>query len=249
MVRKKKPNVTKRFYFIFIVFAVFSFSCSLIGAVVEFPKPTSDFYVGDFGDVLSNETKEHIIQNSEGLYHQLHVQLVVVTIETLGKQSIEQYAITLAREWGIGDKESNKGLLILISKKERAIRIEIGKGLEGDFNDAKVGRIIRDCSKELKSSLDVGIKKLYDIVLKKMNKSDSFVSSRWSFAVNFSLGVGLFALLLYFAKKKDSSGWFFVILYQLLFGRGAGGYNYRSHSNSNDGGGGHFSGGGASGKF
>lgn len=56
-------------------------------------------------------------------------------------QSLEEYATRVFREFGIGDKNKNNGLLLLLALKERQFRVEVGYGLEGALPDAKTGRI------------------------------------------------------------------------------------------------------------
>jgi uncharacterized protein len=58
----------------------------------------------------------------------------------MNEQSVETFALDILREWGIGDKDLDNGLLILLSIDERVSRIEVGYGLEGILNDAKTGR-------------------------------------------------------------------------------------------------------------
>ena len=69
-------------------------------------------------------------------------QVVVVMINSLEGLEIEDYALKLFRQWGIGDKDKNNGVLFIISKNERKIRIEVGYGLEGALPDGKVGNIL-----------------------------------------------------------------------------------------------------------
>ena len=54
-------------------------------------------------------------------------EITVVTIESLGDDSIEEYAVRLFEQWKIGKKEKDNGILLLIAKKERKVRIEVGK--------------------------------------------------------------------------------------------------------------------------
>lgn len=68
-------------------------------------------------------------------------QIVIVTIPSLEGESLEEYATETFRKFGIGDKNKNNGLLILIALQERKSRIEVGYGLEGVLPDAKTGRI------------------------------------------------------------------------------------------------------------
>ena len=70
-------------------------------------------------------------------------QIVVATLKDLQGYSIEEYGYQLARHWGIGQEKTNKGVLILLAKKERKVRIEVGYGLEGELTDAISASIIQ----------------------------------------------------------------------------------------------------------
>lgn len=94
----------------------------------------------------------HLLQPAEiaaldaklaGLEAQSQRQIVVVTVPSLGGDEIEDYSIKLARAWGIGDKQRNDGLVLLIAPNEHKIRIEVGYGLEGIVTDAVSFLIIR----------------------------------------------------------------------------------------------------------
>ena len=69
-------------------------------------------------------------------------QVVVATIVTLGGENLEDYANRLFREWQLGQKGINNGVLFLIAKDDRKIRIEVGYGLEGTLTDALSKTII-----------------------------------------------------------------------------------------------------------
>ena len=104
-------------------------------------KPTNDFYVNDYANILS-ETVERFIQNtSVNLERKTGVQVVVVTVSSLEGKSIEEYANELFNKWGIGDHKKDNGLLLLCSLDDRKFRIEVGYGLEGVLPDGKTGRI------------------------------------------------------------------------------------------------------------
>ena len=75
------------------------------------------------------------------LEKQTGAQIVVVTVQNLEGQSLEEYATELFRNYGIGDKEKNNGVLLLCAYEERQFRIEVGYGLEGTLTDGKTGRI------------------------------------------------------------------------------------------------------------
>jgi len=102
--------------------------------------PTYDFYVNDYANILCDETKDFIMANSVALNKATKAQIVVVTVPSLDGQDIESYATELFRNFGIGDKDLNNGLLILVALEERLCRIEVGYGLEGVLPDGKTGR-------------------------------------------------------------------------------------------------------------
>ena len=103
--------------------------------------PTSDFYVNDYASLLNSDTKNYIISANKSLYSQTGSQIVVVTIPSLGGNSLEDYATQLFRNFGIGSKNKNNGVLLLLALEERQFRVEVGYGLEGILPDAKTGRI------------------------------------------------------------------------------------------------------------
>ena len=70
------------------------------------------------------------------------IQLVVATLPSLQGYSIEEYGVGLGRAWGIGEKSKNTGVVLLVAPKERAVRIEVGYGLEGTLTDALTSAII-----------------------------------------------------------------------------------------------------------
>jgi uncharacterized protein len=108
---------------------------------VDLPLPTT--YVNDFAHVLSAEGTRQI----ELLCRQVHLQgaaeIVVVTVKTLDEgQDIESFTTELEDKWKVGKKGVDRGALVVVSIAPKRIRAEMGFGLEGILNDAKVGRIL-----------------------------------------------------------------------------------------------------------
>jgi len=102
--------------------------------------PTHNFYVNDYANILSEETEQYIINKSIQLNNIDGTQIVVVTVPNLEGIALETYATQLFRNFGIGDKEKNNGLLLLLALEERLFRVEVGYGLEGILPDGKTGR-------------------------------------------------------------------------------------------------------------
>ncbi len=120
-------------------------------------------YANDFADVLSPQTEEYINKVSADYDKENGMQLVVATVKSLEGDYIESYANEMFRQWGIGSEDSDNGLLILLATEDRQIRVEVGYGLEGVLNDAKVGRIIDETAYDdfKLNDFDSGILNLY----------------------------------------------------------------------------------------
>jgi uncharacterized protein len=71
-------------------------------------------------------------------------QLAVLVVPTTAPEPIEQYALRVAEQWKIGRKKVDDGAILVVAKNDRALRVEVGYGLEGVLNDATASRIIRE---------------------------------------------------------------------------------------------------------
>lgn len=126
----------KKIIFTFLTFVLFIIN---VEALVD---PMSNFYVNDYANILSEETENEIQSMSVQLSYTDGTQMVVVTVEDLEGLSVEEYANQLFNKFGIGEADSDNGLLILVSRDDRKIRVEVGYGLEGVINDGKAGRYL-----------------------------------------------------------------------------------------------------------
>jgi uncharacterized protein len=123
----------------------------MIGAFVCFntivaqnvlPKPSTPQLVTDIAGVLSPEQKQALENKLVAIDDSSSNQIAVVILPTLEGNPIEEYATKLFREWGIGNKKTNNGILLLIAINDRQIRIEVGYGLEGAIPDITALNII-----------------------------------------------------------------------------------------------------------
>lgn len=128
-------------YFILLLQCFFA-ACATAAPQIP-PKPTAaaGIYVQDYAQVLSAEDKSRLLSIGQELDNKTTAQLAVVTVKTLDGQPIEDYALSILREWGIGSKEKNNGALIVVAVQDRRSRIEVGYGLEGLLTDGLTGRI------------------------------------------------------------------------------------------------------------
>ena len=135
--------------------AMFLFDMYLISSPsTVYPEHTENFYVEDYSGCLNEETERYIYEEAERLERKTTAQVVVVTVPNTHEDEIEDYSINLANKWGIGQKETDNGVLLLICTDEgkEGIRLEIGKGVEGVIPDGKAGRILDTYAVEAKNN-------------------------------------------------------------------------------------------------
>ena len=112
------------------------------------PPPTG--FVSDFANVLDPESEDRLQQAMTELKDKSDIEFAVVTVETTGGQPIFDYSLALAKEWGIGPKDTSKGggILLMLAIKDRDWRIQISRSLEKDLPD-EVCKALGDQSRDL----------------------------------------------------------------------------------------------------
>jgi uncharacterized protein len=100
--------------------------------------------VVDQANIIPDDREAALTAQLEQLQRATSRQLVVVTLASLEGQAIEDYGYRLGRQWGIGQSESNNGVLLIVAPNERKVRIEVGYGLEPIITDAISSRIINE---------------------------------------------------------------------------------------------------------
>ena len=116
--------------------------CSCDDTAVAALSPTDRFFVNDFADVITPQAEDTIYAMGVQLFDKTGAQVVAVTVPSLDGKDIQSYSLTLAREWGIGSKDKNNGILLLLAVEDREVRIEVGYGLEGAVTDAQSGALL-----------------------------------------------------------------------------------------------------------
>ncbi len=237
---------------VFALIAVLAFSfCGCAGNKKnkEYPKPTEGAYANDFAEVLSQDVIDSINAQGAALDSATTAQAVVITVDSLDGETAADYALNIGREWGVGDKEKNNGIVVLLAEEDREIYVSVGYGLEGALPDSKTGRIIDTYTEYLSSgNYSAGLLGIYNTVVNE-------VYIEYGITPPEQEGV-----LPNVAIKSESEAgkivisWIvlivIVVLYVLIFGRRGGMFIFTSprffgggfHSN-----GGFHSGGGSSG--
>ncbi len=98
-------------------------------------KPTG--FVNDFAGVLSPQEKQTLEAKLSAFKKSSGSELTIVTLKNLGGDTVENYAVELFKEWGIGQKGKDNGVLFLAAIEDHLMRIEVGYGLEGALTDAQ----------------------------------------------------------------------------------------------------------------
>lgn len=101
-------------------------------------------YVNDFAHVLDAATIAQMDDICRQIDEKAHAQIAVVTIHSLDGGDIESYAVDLFHAWGVGNKSTNRGVLILYAIDDHRARVEVGYGLEPILPDGKTGGFQRE---------------------------------------------------------------------------------------------------------
>ena len=106
------------------------------GLALAYNFPPLTGRIVDAANVIPAETKTALEPKLEFAEQKSGIQLVVATVPSLDGDEIEPYANALFREWKLGEKDKNNGVLLLIAPNQHRVRIEVGYGLEGTLTDA-----------------------------------------------------------------------------------------------------------------
>ncbi|MGH8750609.1 MAG: TPM domain-containing protein [Burkholderiales bacterium] len=125
--------------------AVLSLLCLAAGlARAEVAVPPLHARVTDLTATLSSDQTRQLEQKLAAFEAKKGSQIALLMVPTTQPETVEQYAIRVAETWKLGRKGIDDGVLLLVAKNDRALRIEVGYGLEGALNDATAKRIVSD---------------------------------------------------------------------------------------------------------
>lgn len=227
-------------FLLLLLFFIPNFCLSL-----EVPKLTS--YINDYTNTLNSSQKNELESLLTNFDNETSTQIVVLMINSLENEALEDYSIRVAENNGIGQKEEDNGLLLLIAKEDRIMRIEVGYGLEGYVTDAKSSYIIRNVitSEFQKEDYYQGIKNGLEDIIKLSTDANYLNDKNLEEEQEIPIILQIIFFII-FAIIIIKNPWL------LLFLGGRGGGNSGRGGNSGGGfkgGGGGFGGGGSSGRW
>ena len=121
------------------------------------PKPNPVRLVNDYAQVLNAYDADMLERKLVALDDSTSNQIVVLIVPSLNGEVIEDVAVKTFRDWGIGNKKTNNGILLLVAIQDRKVRIEVGYGLEGAIPDVIANDIInRDIKPAFKQGNYIG---------------------------------------------------------------------------------------------
>ena len=118
--------------------------CSSNTENISVPEVKKDVFVYDQDNVITDETEKDLNSMLVDLEEKTEIEFVVISVTSLNGYSIEEYSNEVFNKLGIGKKNDDNGLLLIFSRSDSKVRIEVGRGLEGILNDSKCGRILDD---------------------------------------------------------------------------------------------------------
>ncbi len=239
-----------------LIFPFYSFAKS-----ADSYKPTDKFFINDYANVVDDNTENQIYNLGVELQQKTTAQVVVVTVDSLDGDDEHNFAFTIGEKWGIGQKEKDNGVVILLAVKERRSRIEVGYGLEGAITDIKSGNIqdkyMLPYYKE--NNFSKGILEGYKAVISQIYQeyniehdgkvivSEQRQANNKDNTIPLLIGIGIFILLAIVTKGKIFEWLFWIFIFSGRGGRGGGfGGSSGGGFGGFSGGGGGFGGGGSS---
>jgi uncharacterized protein len=113
-------------------------------ALAQAPVPTLTSRVTDLAGALTNEQRNALEERLAAFESRKGSQIAVLLVPTTAPEAIEQFAIRVAEQWKVGRKGVDDGAILVVAVNDRALRIEVGYGLEGALPDAVAKRIIAE---------------------------------------------------------------------------------------------------------
>ena len=180
--------------------------------------------VVDNANILSASTVTRLTELLRAHEDSTSNQVAVLTIATLGGEDINEYSMRVAEAWKLGTRAHDNGLLLLVARDDRNVRIEVGRGLEGVLPDITCGAIIRHeiIPRFREGDYDGGVSAGVEAILAALKgsytppaeKQASDTGGKLMAGGIFTVVVGLFTLIVMFARGPQT---WFLYLFLLPF--------------------------------
>jgi len=125
-----------------VFLAVLALALALVSPAYALVEQSEEFYVADYAGVLSESTKQYIIDANAALEYYTGGQIVVVAVKYLDGLYADEYAVALMNDWGVGDAERNNGMLLLLATEENKAWLTQGAGIAEAFDDYTINSLL-----------------------------------------------------------------------------------------------------------
>jgi uncharacterized protein len=195
-------------------FALWAATIALFVSTIGFaaPEPPKlEGRVNDLGGVLSPQGKQRLESELAQYEKKTGHQFAFLSVESLEGRPIEDFAMAVAEKWKLGDKTRDDGLIVIVAKADRQMRIEVGYGLEGAVPDALAAKIIRNemVPSFRSGDFDGGVERAFGLLMRAAEGESVGVPPRG--AAGRSAASRLAPILI------------FIVVMLLLWGSGSGG--------------------------
>lgn len=243
---------------------------TLAGYGQEFPaKPNT--LVNDYTNTLSNEQKQALERKLVAFNDSTSSQIAVVIIKSVENYDINDYTQKLARAWGVGNKDKNNGVVLLVAMGDRKLSIQTGYGVEGALPDIYTKRIIENDikpffkSNDYYAGIDAGTDSIIQLIKGEYKNDNPKAKSKGSKGGAGIIVIIIIIVIVIILRKGGGGrggnqviggrGVADALFWSMLLGggRGSGGGGFGGGSSGGGGfggfGGGSFGGGGSSGSW
>lgn len=164
----KKRGFTIGLAAVLSVLLLLLFSGPVLAAMPERPE---NQYVLDLAQVIDKNTEDEIISGNQALFESTGAEIVVAAVEFLDGKDIADYTYELFNLWGVGSKERNNGLLLVMAIGEENYYAQAGYGIENYFNGAKLQSLLDQYLEPdfAKEDYDAGVRKFFSAALLEFN--------------------------------------------------------------------------------
>ncbi len=154
-----------------LFFFFFSRHCALFALDVP---PAPDHYFTDRANLVTPAQAAQLEQKLQQFEQTSGAQFIIYVLPSLQGDAMEDFTVRAARQWAVGQKKYNNGLVLFVFAQEKKIRVEVGYGLEGTITDAFSSRVIRDVMAPRFQANDYfgGLNAAADAVIAKITKGE-----------------------------------------------------------------------------
>ena len=135
------------------------------------PDPDANFYVNDFAGVIEPDTGAYIVLKNQSLYKQTGAQVVIATVDFTDGKPTDEYCNDMFDQWGIGDKNKNNGVLLLLSIGDDDYYMTVGPGLKKSLPPSAISQILNNNLEADFAAKDynAGVRKTFDSVIARLD--------------------------------------------------------------------------------